>query len=66
MLDGVGTSGDGYRGENIEGFLALLNEMIQRANYSYHPEYVVYALGVGHGMINYTCKVHIPSHLYDP
>jgi len=25
----------------------------------------VYALGVGHGLINYTCKVHIPSHLCD-
>ena len=54
------------RGENIEGFLALLNEVMWRANYSYRPEYAVYALGVGHGMINYTCKVRIPSHLYDP
>ena len=52
--------------ENIEGFLALLNEVMWRTNYSYRPEYAVYALGVGHGMINYTCKVHIPSHLYDP
>ena len=54
------------RGENIEGFLALLNEVMWRANYSYRSEYAVYALGVGHGMINYTCKVHIPSHLCDP
>ena len=26
----------------------------------------MYALGVGHGMINYTSKVRIPSHLCDP
>ena len=50
-------------GENTEGFLALLNEVMWRANYSYHPEYAVYALGVGHGVIDYTYKVHIPSHL---
>ena len=54
------------RGENIEGFLALLNEVMWRANYSYCPEYAVYALGVGHGMINYTYKVCISSHLCDP
>ena len=53
-------------GENIEGFLALLNEVIWRANYSYHSEYVVYAPGVGHGMIDYTFKVRILSHLCDP
>ena len=53
-------------GENIEGFLALLNEVMWRANYSYHPEYAVYALGVGHGVIDYTFKVCIPSHLCDP
>ena len=52
--------------ENIEGFLALLNEVMWRTNYSYRPEYAVYALGVGHGMINYTYKVCISSHLCDP
>ena len=52
-------------GENTEGFLALLNEVMWRANYSYCLEYAVYALGVGHGMINYTCKVRIPNHLCD-
>ena len=52
-------------GENIEGFPALLNEVMWSANYSYLPEYAVYALGVGHGVIDYTCKVHIPSHLCD-
>jgi hypothetical protein len=25
-----------------------------------------YALGVGHGMIDYTCKIRIPSLLCDP
>ena len=54
------------RWEDIEGFLALLNEVMWRANYSYRPEYAVYALGVDHGMINYTYKVLIPSHLCDP
>ena len=54
------------RGENIKGFLALLNEVMWRANYSYCLEYVVYALRVGHGVIDYTYKVHIPSHLCDP
>ena len=52
--------------ENIEGFLAMLNEVKWRANYSYRPEYAVYALGVGHRMINHTYKVRIPSHLCDP
>ena len=56
--------GDGYPwGE--QGFLALINEVMWRANYSYHLEHVVYALGVGHRMIDYTCKVRIPSHLCD-
>ena len=54
------------RGENIKDFLALLNDVMWRANYSYRLGYIVYAMGVGHGMINYTCKVRIPSHLYDP
>jgi hypothetical protein len=53
-------------GENIEGFLAFLNEVMWRANYSYCPRYAVYALGVGHGVIDYTCKIHIPSLLCDP
>jgi len=53
------------RGENVEGFSALFNEVMWRANYSYRPEYAVYDLGVVHGMINYTCKVCIPSHLCD-
>ena len=50
-------------GENIEGFLTLLNEVMWRANYSYRPKYAVYALGVGHRVIDYTYKVRIPSHL---
>jgi hypothetical protein len=54
------------RGENIEGFLALLNEVMWRANYSYCPGYAVYALGFGHVVIDYTCKIHIPSLLCDP
>ena len=54
------------RGENIEGFLVLLNEVMWRANYSYHSEDAIYTLGVGHGMIDYTFKVRILSHLCDP
>ena len=54
------------RGENIKDFLALLNDVMWRTNYSYCLGYVVYAMGVGHGMINYTSKVCIPSHLCDP
>ena len=34
-----------------------------RANYSYRPEYVLYAKGVGHGMVDYMAKVRISSHL---
>ena len=52
-------------GENIEGFLSLLNEVMWRAKYSYLPDYAVYALGVGHGVIDYTCKIHISSLLCD-
>jgi hypothetical protein len=52
-------------GEDTKGFLALLNEVMWRANYPYHPEYAVYAKGVGHGMIDYMAKVHIPSRLCD-
>jgi hypothetical protein len=36
-----------------------------RANYTYRPVYAVYAKGVGHGMVNYMAKVHIPSCLCD-
>ena len=53
-------------GENIKGFLALLNEVMWRANYTYRLEYAVYAKGVGHGMVDYMAKVHILSHLDDP
>lgn len=52
-------------GKNIEGFPALLNEVMSRANYSFRPEYAVYANGVRHGMVDYMAKVHIPSHLCD-
>jgi hypothetical protein len=51
---------------NIEGFPALLNEVMWRANYTYRLEYVVYGKGVKHGMVDYAAQIHIPSHLCDP
>jgi hypothetical protein len=53
-------------GEDIKGFPTFLNEVMWRANYFYRLEYAVYALGVGHGVINYMCKICIPSLLCDP
>ena len=52
-------------GADIEGFLALLNEVMWEANYTYCLEYAVYGKGVGHGMVEYMAKVHILSHLCD-
>jgi hypothetical protein len=53
-------------GVDIEGFLALLNEVMWRANYTYRPKYVVYGIGVRHGMVDYMAKVHVLSRLCDP
>ena len=52
-------------GADIEGFLALLNEVMWGANYTYGPEYAVYGKWVGHGMVDYMAKVHILSYLCD-
>jgi hypothetical protein len=36
-----------------------------RVNYTYRPEYAVYAKGDRHGMVDYMAKVHILSRLCD-
>ena len=51
------------RASDVEGFPALLNEMLWRGSFSSRPEYSVYARGIGHGMVDYTAIVFIPVRL---
>lgn len=48
------------RAEHVEGFPAELREMLWRANFSYQPEYAVYAKGRGPGLVDYIATVNIP------
>ena len=50
-----------YHGANIEGFPALLEEVMWRGNFSYRLEYAVYAKGYRHGMVDYMANVRLPS-----
>lgn len=47
------------RALDVEGFPALLCEMLWRANFTYAPEYSVYAKGHGPGLVDYVATVHI-------
>lgn len=43
----------------------IFNEVVWHGNYSYHLEFIVHARGVGHCMMNYKAKVHVPSSILD-
>jgi len=45
------------RAEDMEGFLATLREMMWCANFSYQPEYFVYARPLGPGLDKCVAKV---------
>ena len=45
------------RAKGMEGFLAILREMMWHANFSYYPEYFVYARSIGLGLDECVAKV---------
>jgi hypothetical protein len=45
------------------GFPALLNEMLRRAHYTLQPEYSVYALGHGVGLVDYMATLHLEARM---
>jgi len=47
------------QGEDIEGYPALLRDMMWRANYTYQPSYYIYRLDQGPGMEEYRAVIHI-------
>ena len=49
------------RAEDVTGFPAELREMLWRANFSYQPEYVVLARGIGPGLVDFKASVYIPQ-----
>jgi len=53
------------RTEDVEGFPTELREMLWRANFSYHPEYCVYARGRGPGLVDYLATIDIPSRIVE-
>jgi hypothetical protein len=53
------------RGEGVEGFPAILNEMLWRGNFSYRPTYAVYARGIGPGLVCYIATLSIPKRLVE-
>ncbi|CAO2171635.1 unnamed protein product [Urochloa humidicola] len=53
------------RATDVEGFPSLLNEMLWRGNFSYRPEYSVYARGRGPGLVDYSATLFIPQRLVE-
>ena len=49
------------RAADVDGFPEELREMLWRANFSYQPEYAVYALARGPGLVDYVATVDIPA-----
>jgi hypothetical protein len=45
------------------GFLAILNEMLRRAHYTFQPEYEVYARGYGVGLVDYMATLHLEARM---
>jgi hypothetical protein len=45
------------------GFPALLNEMLRRAYCTFQPEYAVYALGHGVGLVDYMATLHLEARM---
>jgi hypothetical protein len=53
------------RAEGVQGFPSILNEMLWRSNFSYLPEYSVYARGLGPGLVDYFATMFIPMRLVE-
>ncbi|KAJ1256642.1 hypothetical protein BS78_K337600 [Paspalum vaginatum] len=53
------------RAEGVEGFPSILDEMLWRGNFSYRPEYAVYARGRGPGLVDYFATLFIPKRLVE-
>jgi hypothetical protein len=53
------------RAKGVQGFPSILNEMLWRGNFSYRPEYLVYARGLGPGMVDYFATMFIPMRLVE-
>jgi hypothetical protein len=53
------------RAEGVQGFPSILNEMLWRGNFSYLPEYSVYARGLGPGLVDYFATMFIPMRLVE-
>jgi hypothetical protein len=51
------------RASEMIGFPALLNEMLRRAHYTIQPEYAVYALGHGVGLVDYMATLHLKARM---
>ncbi|KAJ1280278.1 hypothetical protein BS78_04G219100 [Paspalum vaginatum] len=53
------------RAEGEEGFSSILDEMLWRGNFSYRPEYAVYARGCGPGLVDYVATLFVPKRLVE-
>ncbi|KAJ1256996.1 hypothetical protein BS78_K236900 [Paspalum vaginatum] len=53
------------RAEGVEGFPSILDEMLWRGNFSYRPEYAVYATGRGPGLVDYVATLFVPKCLVE-
>jgi hypothetical protein len=49
----------------VQGFPSILNEMLRRGNFSYLPEYSVYARGLELGLVDYFATMFIPMRLVE-
>jgi hypothetical protein len=55
------------RAEGTEGFPALLQEMMWRANFSYEPEYFLYSVEIGHRLVEtHACVLFHPRIMEGP
>ncbi|KAJ1295897.1 hypothetical protein BS78_01G258500 [Paspalum vaginatum] len=51
--------------EGVEGFPFILDEMLWRGNFSFRPEYAVYARGHGPGLVDYVATLFVPKRLVE-
>ncbi|KAJ1265007.1 hypothetical protein BS78_08G044700 [Paspalum vaginatum] len=51
--------------DGVEGFPSILDEMLWRGNFSYRPEYAVYAKGHGPGLVDYVATLFVPKRLVE-
>jgi hypothetical protein len=53
------------RAEGVQGFPSILNEMLWRGNFSYLPEFSIYARDLGPGLVDYFATMFIPMRLVE-